>query len=128
MKRIYFIFSIFVVLVLSSCEYFTYNSLDYAIDETFNYSYEYIYEEGSKQLYYYNDGNIKTKINKEGIESLIYIKKDNTIIKTISTGINVLVESNSLEFDELKNKYFKTVLLNEINSSDFVDNGNYYSL
>ena len=128
MKRIYFIFSILVVLVLSSCEYYTYNSLDYAIDETFNYSYEFIYEDGSKQLYYYNDGNIKTKINKEGIESLIYIKKDNTIIKTISTGINVLVESNSLEFDELKNKYFKTVLLKEINSSDFVENGNYYSL
>ena len=37
MKRIYFIFSILVVLVLSSCEYYTYNSLDYAIDETFNY-------------------------------------------------------------------------------------------
>ena len=128
MKRLYFVCSIVLIFILTSCEYFTYNSLDYIIDETYNYTYEITYEDGSKQLYKYNDENIKAVINENEIDSLIYIKKNNTIIKTLTSGKNVLVESDNAEFMELKNQYFIIVLLKEIDSSTFVEHGDSYSL
>lgn len=128
MNKICIIFVLLFVLVLSSCDYYVYNSLDYAIDETTNYSYEFIFDDGSKQMFKYNNGNIKTSVNSEQIESLIYIKKDSSIIKTLPSGTNILIKSDSFEYNELKEKYFKSVLLKEINSSDFVENGNDYTV
>ena len=128
MKKIYYVFLIFILLLLSGCEYYTYNSLDNAVNEINNYSYEFIFQNGSKQLYKYNDGNIQAIFTKGEVTSLIYVKEDNVIIKTLASGKNVLVESNDEEFGDLKATYFKTVLLKEINADDFVENGNYYAL
>lgn len=128
MKKIYIIIGLLIVSLLSSCYNETYNSLYYALEFDSNYTYTLVENDKVKQTFLFNDGNIKTIINEDGIKSLIYVKEEKYIIKTLTSGTNVLIESTNDEFRNLKEKYFIIVFLENLNYKDFTENEVYYTL